>query len=118
MATKKDVRIFTAIKLAAPNDRNGNPQRCWVVMNTTPSEMALTMLSGNIVTAIDCGYDDSFSQVEKFVEPLCKWHTIYLIEGPCFDVSVKEYKETLKNNHKLEHAAKPRDVQQSMKGGE
>lgn len=117
MATKKDVRIFTAIKLAAPNSRSGNPQRCWVVLNTTPSEMALATLSGNIITAIDCGYVDSFSQVEEFIEPLRKWHTIYLIEGPRFDVSVKEYKDTLKNNRKLEHAAKPRETQQAMKKG-
>lgn len=122
MAKKKaftvnhNLRIITVIKLATKNDNNGNPRRVWVLLNSTPSEIAPTTLSGNVITAIDEGYSGN-AEVKKFIATTIEpWHEVLVVWGPTFNTTPAEYRATLKQHSKLKSAATPLAVQMQEKG--
>jgi len=63
-------------RLAAPNDRNGNPKRVWVFYN----------LEGHVVETVDEGYKGNHCQRQKIKEG------IEVIDLGTISTSHKEYK--------------------------
>lgn len=109
------VRIITVIKLAATNDANGNPRRVWVLLNTTPNEVSPVTMSGNIITAIDEGYEGD-AGVKRFINSVIEpYHTVLVVWGPTFSTTPAEYRATLKHNKGLKQTATP--MQQQTRGG-
>lgn len=108
MAKKKpftvnnNLRIITVIKMATKNDNNGNPRRMWVVLNTTPSEIAPLTLSGDVIAYIDEGYSGNAgvkALIEKAIKP---FHDTLVIWGPTFETTIAEY-NTMKRSPKVRY---------------
>lgn len=109
-----NLRIIVVVRAATTNDTNGNPRRAWVLLNGTPSEIAPTTMSGNIITVIDEGYSGE-SDVRKFIETAIKpWHETLVVWGPTIATTPKEYRSLLKHNKGFTQAAVPRGRQRPL----
>jgi hypothetical protein len=72
------MRRFLIDHVCAPNDRNGNPRRCYLVRH---------MPTGWILAAYDEGYDGYSATPDAIRRESAA--------GLCFNVSVKFYRDTL-----------------------
>lgn len=104
MAVNNNLRIFTIIRLVTKNDTNGNPRRCQLVINTTPSVIAPLSMNGNIISAVAEGYigeSGTRKKIEKALEHFKQWHTVLIVTGPQIETTPSEYRATLKQHRDI-----------------
>lgn len=70
-----------SLHICAPNDNNGNPRRCFVVIDD----------AGNVVEAIDEGYDGQSAVTDKYPDAKL---------GPKIEVTPSEYRSWLREHGK------------------
>ena len=75
-----DPRRLLALHMRAPNDTNGNPRRCYVVMTR----------DGAIVQAVDEGYSGW--------QAVCQAGYPNAVQGPAFDVTPSAYRALVRSH--------------------